>query len=72
MFKKFIRWLLNAIISIIVFMAYFFFFIFLFYNFLVPNYLSADTIILLGFIVAIFLYYSTIDSILKFLKENWS
>ncbi len=72
MFKKFMKWLLRGIVSIIVFTIYLFTLLYPFYNLLVPDYLSSDTIIVIGFIATVFLYYLTIDSIIKFLKQNWS
>ena len=72
MFLSIIKWLLKGILSLIVFVVYFFILLYPFYNQLVPEYLSSDTIILIGFIIAIFLYYLTIDKIINFLKQNWS
>jgi hypothetical protein len=71
MFKNLIKWLLKGIISIVIFTIYLFTLLYPFYNLFVPDYLSSDTIIVIGFIAAVFLYYLTIDSIINFLKQNW-
>ena len=72
MFKNPIKWLLKGIISIIIFTIYLFALLYPFYNLFVPEYLSSDNMILIGFIAAIFLYFLTIDSIIDFLKQNWN
>jgi hypothetical protein len=71
MIKRFIMGLSKRVLSVVIFILYFFIPLFILNSFIIPKYLSFDNLILVVFIFSIFVYYYTIDDIINYIKRNW-